>query len=175
MVSVRHHFSKFRKTKQLSIENSDRYWRDYGVWPSGSLIALISCLYFTWRLTKQLYISSSFFKEVCNNVEQTKLSSRQYFHVPYTDFFCPLFSDGGSKKKFQPQERFQNSSYVKVTKCSFFLIHSADPQSRPAGSDHCFCTCHLSVRPHFSKENKFQTKTMFTTGETVRASGRVDH
>ena len=28
--SVRSHFSKYRKTKQLSSENSDRYWRDCG-------------------------------------------------------------------------------------------------------------------------------------------------
>ena len=36
-----------------------------------------------------------------------------------------------------------------------------------AGSDHCFCTCCPSVRPHFSKQNKFQAKTMFATSETV--------
>ena len=49
-----------------------------------------------------------------------------------------------------------------------------DPLGRPtvtAGSDHCFCTCRPfvrpSVRPHFSKQNKFKAKTMFTTGETV--------
>ena len=53
-----------------------------------------------------------------------------------------------------------------------------DPRGRPTvtdGRDHCFCTCRLfvrpsvrpSVHPHFSKQNKFQTKTMFTTGETV--------
>ena len=29
-LSVRHHFSKFHKTKQLSSENSDCYWRDCG-------------------------------------------------------------------------------------------------------------------------------------------------
>ena len=34
-------------------------------------------------------------------------------------------------------------------------------------NDHCFCTCRPSVRPHFSKQNKFQAKTMFATGETV--------
>ena len=37
----------------------------------------------------------------------------------------------------------------------------------PAGSDRCFCTCRPSVRPHFSKQNKFQAKTMIATGETV--------
>ena len=45
-----------------------------------------------------------------------------------------------------------------------------DPRGRPtvtAGSDHYFRTCCLSVRPHFSKQNQFQAKTMFTTGETV--------
>ena len=53
-----------------------------------------------------------------------------------------------------------------------------DPRGRPtvtAGSDHCFCTCRPFVspsvrpyvRPHFSKQNKFQAKTMFATGETV--------
>ena len=47
--------------------------------------------------------------------------------------------------------------------------------TRPThSSGHCFCTCRPfvrpsvrpSVRPHFSKQNKFQVKTMFTTGET---------
>ena len=49
-----------------------------------------------------------------------------------------------------------------------------DPRGQPtvmAGSDHCFCTCRPFVRryvcPHFSKQNKFQVKTMFATGETV--------
>ena len=45
-----------------------------------------------------------------------------------------------------------------------------DPQGRPTvtdGSDHCVCTCRPSVRLHFSKQNKFQAKTMFATGETV--------
>ena len=44
-----------------------------------------------------------------------------------------------------------------------------DPLGRPtvtAGCDHCFRTCCPSV-PHFSKQNEFQAKTMFTTGETV--------
>ena len=44
-----------------------------------------------------------------------------------------------------------------------------DPQGRPtvtAGSDHCFCTYCPSVRPHFSKQNKFLA-TMLDTGETV--------
>ena len=50
---------------------------------------------------------------------------------------------------------------------------SIDPRGRPtvpAGSDHSFRACPPfvcpSVRPHFS-QNKFQTKTMFATGETV--------
>ena len=43
----------------------------------------------------------------------------------------------------------------------FLLIHEADPQY------HCFCTCRPFVRPHFSKQNKFQAKTMFSTSETV--------
>ena len=41
-----------------------------------------------------------------------------------------------------------------------------DPRGRPtvkAGSDHCFCTS----RPHFSKQNKFQAKTMSATDETL--------
>ena len=47
-----------------------------------------------------------------------------------------------------------------------------DPLGRPtvpAGSDHCFRTCCPSV-PTFqnlAKQNKFQAKTMFTTGKTV--------
>ena len=50
------------------------------------------------------------------------------------------------------------------------LLQVIDPRGRPtvtAGSDHCFCTCRPSVRPHFSKQNKFQAKTMFASGETV--------
>ena len=42
----------------------------------------------------------------------------------------------------------------------FLLIHAA-------GSDHCFHTCRPFVLPHFSKQNKFQMRTMFATGETV--------
>ena len=43
-------------------------------------------------------------------------------------------------------------------------IHSADPQSRPV----VIIVFHMSsVRPHFSKQNKFKAKTMFATGETV--------
>ena len=48
-----------------------------------------------------------------------------------------------------------------------------DPRADPtvtAGSDHCLCTCRPSVRPsvpNFSKQIKFQAKTMFATGETV--------
>ena len=38
-----------------------------------------------------------------------------------------------------------------------FFIHSANPKSRHM----------LSVRPHFSKQNKLQAKTMVATGETV--------
>ena len=47
------------------------------------------------------------------------------------------------------------------------LIQSADPQSRPVV---IIVFAHLvrsSVRPHFSKQNKFQAKAMFATGETV--------
>ena len=50
-----------------------------------------------------------------------------------------------------------------------------DPRGRPtdtACSDHCFCTCRSFVspsvtHPHFSKQNKFQAKTMFATDESV--------
>ena len=49
----------------------------------------------------------------------------------------------------------------------FKLYVVFDPRGRPtvpAGSDHCFCTCRLFLRPsvrpsHFSKQNKFQAKT----------------
>ena len=54
------------------------------------------------------------------------------------------------------------------------MVANIDPGGRPtvtAGGDHCFCTCRPFVRPsihpHFSKQNKFQAKTMFATGETV--------
>ena len=61
----------------------------------------------------------------------------------------------------------------------YILIQSVDIQSRRAGSDHCFnaCCCssvHPSVRTHerptfqnLGRQNKFQVKTMFYTGETV--------
>ena len=46
-----------------------------------------------------------------------------------------------------------------------------DPRGRPtvtAGSDNCFCTfVRPFVRPHDSKQIKFQAKTMFAAGETV--------
>ena len=51
------------------------------------------------------------------------------------------------------------------------LIHSANPQSRPVG---IIVFAHVvrpsvrpSVRPHISKQNKFQAKTMVSTGETL--------
>ena len=43
--SVRPHFSKYHKTKQISSENSDRYWQaGLWVWRSGSLMPRMSCL-----------------------------------------------------------------------------------------------------------------------------------
>ena len=45
-----------------------------------------------------------------------------------------------------------------------FLIHEADPQSRPVV---IIVFAHV-VRPHLSKQNKYQAKTMSATGETVR-------
>ena len=42
------------------------------------------------------------------------------------------------------------------------MIHEADPQSRPV-----VIIVFAHVCPHFSKQNKFQAKTMFATGETV--------
>ena len=42
------------------------------------------------------------------------------------------------------------------------------------GSDHCFRPCRPSIRPHVSKQNEFQVKTMFATGKTVcLASGSL--
>ena len=52
----------------------------------------------------------------------------------------------------------------------FKLIHSADPQSC---SQTCGPSVHPSVRPsvptfqNIAKQNKYQAKTMFATGETV--------
>ena len=48
------------------------------------------------------------------------------------------------------------------------LIHSADPQSRPVWII-VFAHVRPSVRPfqNLAKQNIFQAKTMFTTGETV--------
>ena len=67
--------------------------------------------------------------------------------------------------KFQPK----NPSYLYTTSES--EVRLIDPRGRPtvtAGSDHCFHKCRPSVRPSpLSKQNKFQAKTMFATGETV--------
>ena len=57
------------------------------------------------------------------------------------------------------QKRFK-ASRVRVM---HFLIHVADPQSRPVV---IIVFTHV-VRPHFSIQNKFQAKTIFATGETV--------
>ena len=49
-------------------------------------------------------------------------------------------------------------------------VESIDPRGRPtvtAGSDNCFCTCRTSVHTHFSKQNKFQDRTMFATAVTM--------
>ena len=49
------------------------------------------------------------------------------------------------------------------------LIHSADPQSRPvviiafAHVVRSYIRPYVHVRPHFSKQNKIQAKTMFST------------
>ena len=59
---------------------------------------------------------------------------------------------------------------VLVRICNYAFI---DPLGRPtikAGSDHCLHTCCPYVRPTFqniAKQNEFQVKTMFTTGEIV--------
>ena len=50
------------------------------------------------------------------------------------------------------------------------FLYSIDPRGRPtvmAGSDHWLFSHMLSVRPQFSKQNKYQLKVMFATGETV--------
>ena len=48
-----------------------------------------------------------------------------------------------------------------------FLIHEADPQSRPVVIIMFAHVVRSSVRPHFLKQNKFQVKTMFAIGKTV--------
>ena len=57
--------------------------------------------------------------------------------------------------------------------CKVILIHEADPQSRPVVII-VFCTCRPSVRQHFSKQNKFQAKTMFYYWQDC-GSDLVDH
>ena len=47
------------------------------------------------------------------------------------------------------------------------LIHEADPQSRPEVITVFAHVVRTSVRIHFLKQNKFQAKTMFATGETL--------
>ena len=53
--------------------------------------------------------------------------------------------------------KFSNCEPQSTIKTSQLLIHEADP-AVTAGSDHCFCTCRPSVRPHFSKQNNFKLK-----------------
>ena len=48
-----------------------------------------------------------------------------------------------------------------------FLIHEADPQSRSIVIIVFAHVVRPSVRPHFSKQNKFQAKAMIANGETV--------
>ena len=62
-------------------------------------------------------------------------------------------------------------SWKKPSSHVFKLIHSADSQSRPVV---IIIFAHVVrayvrpyVHPHFSKQNKFQGKTIFTTAETV--------
>ena len=47
------------------------------------------------------------------------------------------------------------------------LIHSAEPQSRPVVIIVFTLVVRLSTFQNLSKQNKFQVKAMFTTGETV--------
>ena len=59
--------------------------------------------------------------------------------------------------------------------CNYSYIDPLGQPTATAGSDHCFWTCRPFVctsgrkheRTHFSKQNKFQVKTLFTTGEAV--------
>ena len=53
------------------------------------------------------------------------------------------------------------------------LIHSADPQSRPVVIIVFAHVVRSYVHPRFSKQNKFQAKTMFATGETVGLAGWI--
>ena len=60
--------------------------------------------------------------------------------------------------------------YLLGVTCFWYLIHEAGPPSRPVMIivfAHVRSFVRPSVLPHFSKPNKFQAKTMFTTGETV--------
>ena len=61
-----------------------------------------------------------------------------------------------------------------------FLIHSANPQLITAGNTSMFSHM-LSVRPsvptfqNLAKQNKFQVKTMFTTGDIVGPAEWIIH
>ena len=78
------------------------------------------------------------------------------------------------KRQFQIKELSISTLIINLKQCQvakkFLLIHLADPQSR----GHCFRTC--PFRPHFqnlAKQNKYQAKTMFTTGENVGLTERI--
>ena len=86
-----------------------------------------------------------------------------------------IFTKKGSTLSFYSPEKASISSEVEVEggkaniSCtkktnSGLLIHEADPLSQPVG---IIVTCRPFVRPHFSKQNKFQAKTMFAIGNTV--------
>ena len=78
----------------------------------------------------------------------------------------------------QESVRFVPSNLQPIGKKRFFrnkfLVRPSETKIDPlgrstvlAGKNRCFCTCRPFVRHHFSKQNKFQAKTMFATGETV--------
>ena len=104
-----------------------------------------------WRIIVKLSLKLSFF-----SLKKKQLLLTYFPKISCTDWLCSVL--------------YHHVLYfIKV--CGRKLPTAVfDPRGRPtftAIRDHCFCTCGPFVRPHYSKENKFQAKHMFATGETV--------
>ena len=74
-----------------------------------------------------------------------------------------------SQNLFMKQKRSHqwSSGPAPLTNRHWILINEAGPQSRPVVIIVFAHVVRSSVRLHFSKQNIFQAKTMFTTSETV--------
>ena len=83
----------------------------------------------------------------------------------------PIFQTLEEHNKFQVKIVIDTSGTVGLVECTHvMLILEADLQSRPVVIIVFAHVLRPSVRPHFSKQSKFQAKTLFTTARTVGLS-----